>query len=280
MLGVDQRIVGSDLTARWRGLSTFARFIAALEFRRTMAVGQQPQSFAVPLDHVFVEMPDNVQDLPFPSVCFLAGRGTYTTRGALGPPDPVDEPPTTGSPRSAVLVPFDYIETVPIEVWGSKIAERRALLAGLEAVFGAFESTTDVRLVVPDYFGLVATYTLLDGELIDDIETPRGRRRAHLYVQMTVPVARSARFMELNPYVSGAIESLGGALTVGGAPVVEPGPTTGAGVVDDVRIFEALIGAFGWPAESGRLTSRDPYLYPQPPSYPVPGPPARGVWRR
>lgn len=254
-------LVGPDRTARDRGLEQFGDFVAALLFSRTMAPNQSPQRFTVPRDHYFVEMPDNVQDLPFPSICVLPGRGEYIGRG-LGGADPIEDPVTDGSPRPAYIVPFDYVETVGIQAWGSKIAERRAVLAGLEAVFGAFDGTSDVRLLLPDYFGLAATFSLLEAELIDDIESARGRRRGTMYLEMTVPVARAVLLPEFRPYVTGL------------------GPS-GVTVVDSIAALSLVTGEFGVPVgPHGELLSVDPYLYPQPPSYPLPGPMARGRFRR
>lgn len=254
--------------ARWRGLDALARWMSSLVYYRTMAPGAEPEAFTlpygVPQPSIFVEMPDNVQSLPFPCIGFLPGRGSYVARSDLGGADPIPVPGDQAAPvKRALVVPYDYSEQVTVEVWGSKIAERRALVAALEVAFGIYEGTTDLRLVVPDYYGLVATYTLRDAERIDDIETARGRRRAHLYVDMVVPVAQVLDVRDLTVLVQGG--GLGAAVTAD---------------VESMVIDGSMIGG---PAEmethapDGRpVYSEDPYLYPQPPGYPTPGRPGRG----
>ncbi len=75
---------------------------------------------------------------------------------------------------------------------------------------GSYEGTTDLRLLMPDYYGLVATFSLMERENIDDLEVQRGRRRVHLFLQMTVPVVVQARFAKLTPFLE--LEMSGGTL--------------------------------------------------------------------
>lgn len=203
-----------DKDARTHALSVLARWFSALEYRRTMAPSAPTEAFYVPPERVFIEQPDNVEGLQFPAICILPGRGQYQTRG-IGGAEPDEEVVTVDG--LSVLVPYDYTELITVEVWGSKIAERRAMVAAIEAVAGSYEGSTDLRLVMHDYFGLVATFSLMERENLEDVETPRGRRRAHLYFQMMVPVAVAARYATLDARPGGTVKiDLAGGGATGG----------------------------------------------------------------
>ena len=221
-----------DFDARTQALRVLAQWFSSLVFRRTMAQGEAPQPFSITPDRVFIEQPDNVEGLQFPSIGILPGRGQYITRG-LGGAEPDDATATVDG--LALLVPYDYVELLTVEGWGSKIAERRSIVAAIEVAMGSFEGTTDLRLVMPDYFGLVATFTLMERENIDDLEVPRGRRRVHLFLQMTVPVVVSARFAFLDPRPGGNVKvdlsmSGGDAAALGGAQLTAGSLALGGGL--------------------------------------------------
>jgi len=203
-----------DKDARTHALAVLARWFSALEYRRTMAASAPTEAFYVPPERVFIDQPDNVEGLQFPAICILPGRGQYQTRG-IGGASPDEEVVTVDG--LSVLVPYDYTELITVEVWGSKIAERRAMVAALEVASGSYEGTTDLRLVMADYFGLVCTFSLMERENLEDVETPRGRRRAHLYFQMTVPVAVAARYATLDAQPGGTVKiDLAGGGATGG----------------------------------------------------------------
>jgi len=166
-----------------------------------MAPGQPPQEFAITPDRVFVEMPDNVERLDFPSIGLLPGRGQYITRG-LGGADVVEETDGIAGPGTALIIPYDYQELFTIEGWGSKISERRSIVAAIETAIGTYSGTTDLRLILTDYFDLVAEFAIMERENLDDLEVARGRRRVHLYVQLLVPVVRLARFPRITAFVN------------------------------------------------------------------------------
>lgn len=187
-----------DYDARSQALRVLCQWFSALVYRRTMAPGQPAEPFSITPDRVFYEQPDNVEGLQMPSIGIQPGRGQYLTRG-LGGTEPDDDTATVDG--LALLVPYDYTELVTVEAWGSKISERRSIVAAIEAAMGTYEGTTDLRLVMKDYYGLVATFSLMERENLEDPETQRGRRRVHLFLQMTVPVVVAARFAPLRPFV-------------------------------------------------------------------------------
>lgn len=182
-----------DIDARSHGLRVLSRWFSSLVFRRTMAPAQESQAFSVTPDRVFYELPDAVEMLQFPAIGVLPGRGQYITRGMGGA-----EPGEAGADGYSLSIPYDYQELLTVEVMGSTSVERRSMIAGIESSMGGFEGTTDLRLVMPEYFGLAATYSLMERENLEEPESPRGRRRAHLYIQMLVPVVTQARMLDLN----------------------------------------------------------------------------------
>lgn len=192
-----------DIDARTYALRALARWCASLRYMRTMRAPQPSQPFYIDPDRVFVEMPDAVEGLDFPAIAFLPGRGQYLTRG-IGAADVVEGTEGVLGPGTALLMPYDYQEQFTLEGWGSKISERRSIVAAIETAFSTYEGTTDLRLVLPDYYGLTATFSLMERENLDDLEVPRGRRRVHLYIQMIVPVVRAGRWSSLiGPFIAG-----------------------------------------------------------------------------
>jgi len=192
-----------DYDARSQALRVLCQWFSSLVYRRTMAPGQPSDPFSITPDRVFYEQPDTVEGLQFPTISILPGRGQYMTRG-IGGAEPDDDTATVDG--LALLVPYDYNELLTVEAWGSKISERRSVVAAIEAAMGSYEGTTDLRLVMKDYYGLAATFSLMERENLEDVETPRGRRRVHLYLQLSVPVVVAARFTTLNPLPGGNVK--------------------------------------------------------------------------
>lgn len=206
-----------DFDARTHALRALGQWLSSLRYMRTMAPGQPPQEFAITPDRVFVEMPDNVERVDFPSIGILPGRGQYITRG-IGGADVVEDTEGIAGPGTAMIVPYDYQELITVEGWGSKISERRSIVAAIETAIATYAGTTDLRLVLTEYFGLVATFSLMERENLDDLEVARGRRRVHLYVQLMVPVVRIGKFPNLiGPFVNVTVSDSTGAALVGGS---------------------------------------------------------------
>lgn len=206
-----------NLDARTHALRVLARWFSALQYRRTMAPGQPAQPFAIEPERVFIEQPDNIEGLQFPAIGIIPGRGQYLVRG-LGGADPDESTFGIAGPNTALLVPYDYQELLTVEGWGSKISERRSIIAAIEVAIGSYQGTTDLRLLLPDYYGFCATFSLIERENVDDLEVPRGRRRVHLFLQMTVPVAVIGRFSKIvGPYANVTVNgSLGLGVGAGG----------------------------------------------------------------
>lgn len=189
------------LDARTHALRMFAKFLASLTFSVPgRANTTEVLFFQVARENIYVEQPDNVQDLVFPSIVVIPARGTYDYFG-LGPPSFIEDTFNVFGPGTVLITPGEYVETFTLEVWGSKPGERRAMLAGIEAAMLNEETTTATRLLLPDYFDLVARFELMERELVDDPETVRNRRRGHLFIKLTVQIAQLVAAATLKPYV-------------------------------------------------------------------------------
>jgi len=195
-----------DKDARTQALDVLSQWMASLIYRRTMAIGAPPEAFQIPMDRIFIEQPDNVEGLVFPAIGIIPSRGQYLTRG-LGGADPIDS--TLTDDGLALSIPYDYQEIIVIEGMASKISERRSIVSAIEVAAGSYSGTTDLRLVMKDYFGLVATFSLLERENLDDIDIARGRRKVHLMMQMTVPVVVEARYVGLQTSFDIGVDSIG-----------------------------------------------------------------------
>lgn len=174
-----------DRDARDYAMEALKRYLCALVFRRTNADGLEPIPFQLPLDSVQVQQPDDPKDLPLPGIGIIPGRGIHEQFG-LGPPTTLDGSDDVAGPGTALLHLSDYIEPFIIEVWGSKKAERRALVAGIQAAMRQSDGSQAIYLNLPEYYGMTASFYLDATQYIDGDEVSRNRRRAQLSVLLTV----------------------------------------------------------------------------------------------
>jgi len=166
-------------------LRRFAEFLSLLTFNRA-AEGSRVVPFTVPRDSIMIEQPDDIVDLKFPSIAFLAGTGTIDPLG-LGAPQLLEETLDRYGDGTAIVLASEYSERFTLEMWASSRAERRALVAGTSVALRGIEESYALRLSLPDYFDQVAEFSLEESRLIDDPDAVRNRRRAHLLVNMRMP---------------------------------------------------------------------------------------------
>lgn len=173
--------------ARWHALAQLRRYLGELVFNRSGGEGNPPIAFKLPLSSIHQFAPDDVRDLPIPGIGFLDSRGDSETYG-LGPPEPLDELTISqGLPDGSYLLNVgNYVEQVTIECWGSKYHEVMALKAGIETALRTDDSGSAVYLKIPDYYGLVAAFSLANSYYVTGPETMLGRRRAHVIVDMDI----------------------------------------------------------------------------------------------
>jgi hypothetical protein len=176
-----------DRGGRECALEELRAWIAALEFRRTMADGQDPQRWRLPADRIHLYWPDDPEEMALPAVAILPGETAHEPFG-LGPASLIEESVDVFERGKALVLLADYVERVSIEVWAAHAAARRAVVAGIQTALQATDSTTALRLVLPGYFGQVASYALVDGPgYFEEADAVRGRRRAQVPIEMRVP---------------------------------------------------------------------------------------------
>lgn len=189
-----------DKDARTLALETFADFLSTLVFRRTGDKGGKPVPFRIRREDIHVEQPDHVRDLKFPSIAFMPGQGQYIEFG-LGEAHILDDTFDLYAPGTVVIEPAEYEEQFVLEVTGAKSAERRAVVAGIEAAMLSRQHSYALRLRLPNYFNSTATFAL-ESRLLVESEAQRNRRVAQMTVTLGVCMAQLINATELQPFVS------------------------------------------------------------------------------
>lgn len=184
--------------ARTHALKEFAKFLSLLRFNRPGKKGGSLEAFCINLKNIHIDEPDNIENLRFPAIGFLPARAQYETFG-LGPARLDEATKDVFAPGTALLQIAEYREVVIMEVWATKIPERRAIVAGLETVLGSFENSWALTLLLPDYFNRTATFALNERQNIDT-DAVRNRRRAHFFIDLTVNVVKLVNINTLIPY--------------------------------------------------------------------------------
>lgn len=186
-----------DRDARDYVLQRLRKFLSVLTFQRS---GGPEGNFAfkVPIQNIHIYQPDDVTNAKMPGFGIIPGQGVHEPFG-LGPPEPLEDTFDLYGPGTALVHKSDYIERIGIECWGSKHAERRALIAGLNEVLRSNDSSYALRLKIPAYYDQVAELSLDETAYVDGDEVARNRRRGTLYVKMQVPELALANFNLMRP---------------------------------------------------------------------------------
>jgi hypothetical protein len=172
--------------ARTHALTRFADFLAALEWSRPGNIGAPPVSYVIPREDIHLDQPDDPTSLNFPSIAFMPARGQHD-QYVLGPSRVIEESYGVYGRCTVLLLQGEYIEPFMVEAWGSHIADRRSILAGIEAVLRMNQRSNALQLSLPDYYDRVASFSLLDSQYIDDPDVVRGRRRGQVALELRVP---------------------------------------------------------------------------------------------
>lgn len=189
-----------DKDARDYALERLRDYMCALIFRRTNAPGLPSIPFRLPPDSIQIQQPDDLKNLPLPGIGIVPGRGVHESFG-LGPPVIQEKTAGIAGPGTALLRNGDYVEDFIIEVWGSKKAERRALVAGLKSALRANDGSYSIYLSLPQYWNMTAEFTLNESQYLDGDEVSRNRRRAHIMVTMRVCEVTLTNVRRLNASV-------------------------------------------------------------------------------
>lgn len=201
-----QNPASGEVDGRTHALRILRSYIAELTFRRSgdfdKATGKRgaPVEFRIPEGDVYVEWPDNEDDLRFPSVALLAtAPAIYASIGLT--PRHEEETRDVYGPGTVLYWISEYTETISLEVWTSSRAERRAIKAGLEFALVPVEQMYGIRFRMPDYFDELVCFTLQGVEVIDDETAARNRRRLRMSVEMRFNMVALANYAVLTPFV-------------------------------------------------------------------------------
>lgn len=189
-----------DFDARTRAVRKLCDFLALLEFTRTMEKGAPPTPYRVPRESIFEEQPDDPVKLRFPAIAVLPGRGVHDN-WRLGPVDFVEGTRDVYGRGTALVDLGEYVEPIMLEAWGSHPAERRSILAGIEAVIRLGSRSSALRLKLPEYFDRVASFALNESQYVDDPDLVRGRRRGQVMLELRVQEVLLVDAVTLRPYV-------------------------------------------------------------------------------
>lgn len=189
-------------------LRILARYLAALDFYRPgdrTAAGKQgpPIRYRVPAKHIFIDRPDDVQALPFPSIVFLPGECEYLT---IGLNSYIDESTRDKFGQGLALQEqYEFRELVVLECFTDNLPVRRSLMGGIEVALVPTEQMYGIRFRMLDYYDQTVCFTLWGGVRTDDPAMATNRRRwGHLIVEMRFNVSALVRYSEMTVQVTSA----------------------------------------------------------------------------
>lgn len=152
---------------------------------------------AFKLEAFSAEQPTSSTDLLFPSIGILPGKGEKIPTGLT----PYIEETTRdlfGVGTVLRSLATDYREVLQLEVWAASRAERRAILAGLDALFSPTEDVYGLRLRIPAFFNSVATFTPT-GKQIDESTANTNRRKAMYEVELRYAEQHLVSYVPFTP---------------------------------------------------------------------------------
>lgn len=139
----------------------------------------------------------------------MAGGASEDELLHLGPPDVDDDTWGVAGPGTALAWIGDYRERVTVEVWAGSDDERSAVMRALRRAFRPADGLGTLALELADYHRVVARYELAGGQVIDDQDAARNRRRAVLQVDVEAQVVEVVGAAKMRPGVRVEVEGPG-----------------------------------------------------------------------
>jgi hypothetical protein len=194
----------SPIDARTAGLFALKDYIAELTFNRPGDSVSSYISFQIARKDIHIEQPDNVVDVVFPSIAIEAGvANTELPRTGF-----YDESSVDVYGKGTVLwVTGEHQETVSLHIFGSKRAERRALLSGLENSFSPVEEIGGMTLVCPTYYDQVACFSVISTHRPDDYDSSLNRREGIIQLDMRINIVQLVNYTMFSPNVITVVET-------------------------------------------------------------------------
>jgi hypothetical protein len=192
-------------------LQALGRFLTENLYRRRGNAGDAPvASGQVPAlalvlqpSNFFVDEPDGEQDMQFPSIVCLGGSAEMTT----GSNEPTGDSVDVYGVGTAVVPQWLHDETFTMKIYGTQLGELRGLVGGVTQLLQPAQGVQCVRLVLPDYYGEVARFTLVGAEWPEGADAARNRRYATLRIQLEFKVCRLVAYQAIVPVVQSDVET-------------------------------------------------------------------------
>lgn len=186
---------------RTLALEQLKAFLLLITFRRTVAAGQEEgQPFRLKASQIHVEAPDDAgsgTDADLPTIAFIGGTGSHV-QDDLGGVNFFEETYGIAGPGTAVARLGEYVEPFILEIVAASKADRRALVAGLQRVFRLINESNSLYLKLPQLFDTVANFDLTSSiPVLDEVYADQNRRKAQLFITLTVPDVYLARGIPL-----------------------------------------------------------------------------------
>lgn len=177
-----------DVDARHVALETLKTYLSLLIFTRPGGVNEAPIEYTIPRENIETEWPGEQKngDISFPGIGINAGEGTHDTYG-LGAAQAIEDSADVYGEGTVLIALAEYNEEFMLEVWADSRAQRRSIVAGMLEALMPLQESSSLRLKLPAYYDRVARFSYTGVRYVDDPDVVRGRWRAQLRIDMTVP---------------------------------------------------------------------------------------------
>jgi hypothetical protein len=188
-----------SVDGRTVALTILAQYIAGLSFYLPQAPGNPPLAFQIPLANIYIEWPDSTEQMAFPSLAVVSSRADYNVIGLVSYVE--EDTRDVFAPGTVVQWQAEYTETINLEIWCAKKAERRSILSGLETAISPTEQMSGLRFKMPGYFNELVCFTLMAREVMDEPDSARNRRRAQIELEMRFNIVSLVNYLPMQPKV-------------------------------------------------------------------------------
>jgi hypothetical protein len=203
----------APVDGRTCALQALGRYLTEVPYRRrgnkvdpSAQPGLPPAaSGLLPPGNFYVDDPDPETDMVYPSITCAGGPVEKTPHGFTPNPDA-----TTVDVYGAgtVVVPmWTHSEEVTLHVYASQLGLLRGLMSMVEQMLVPADGVGGTLLVMPDYYGETARFTLTGSEWERDDGAIRNRRSAVHKVRLDFNVVRLVAYALMTPNVTVDVET-------------------------------------------------------------------------
>lgn len=187
-------LTGED--GRTHALEALRAYIAEIVFMLPSPPGPS-KPFRLDVDRIFIEWPDSMTEKLFPSIEFLPGQVQAAPRGLV--PD-IDESTVDQFGRdTALVVQYEHVEDITLEVSATTRAQRRMICEGIESNFQPVDGLGELRLRMPRYYNGTVRFSILERLNTDDEDSARRRRRSGFTIRMWLDIVKLVNVGRLKP---------------------------------------------------------------------------------